>query len=116
MGKCEKFKKLSSDKRLKFAGRVHACFNCLKWRNHGKKECKAPRACAKADCKRKHHTLLHDALEKQFRERDQNPDNKKPQENKATEQILCTSISYTEPGNGEENQDGGPPVKTFPVL
>ncbi len=67
MAKCENFRKLSSNERLEVTNRVHGCWNCLKSKFHGKRECRAPRACAKPDCTRKHHTLLHDALEEQYK-------------------------------------------------
>ena len=57
---CSKFKALSVQARAKIAVKHNLCFNCLT-PDHRSRECGSTEQCASDGCKKKHHTLLHDA-------------------------------------------------------
>ena len=59
LGKCDKYKSLSPEKRMKTARELKLCFNCLT-DGHPRQECSSRYKCFASDCGRRHHTSLHD--------------------------------------------------------
>ena len=55
---CPDFLKLNADTRWNETRKLRLCFLCLKG-NHQFKECKSDNRCSVNNCKRKHHTILH---------------------------------------------------------
>jgi hypothetical protein len=53
--KCEKFKQLSTDAKVKFVRQNNHCYNCLGF--HRVETCTSVSRCQK--CNKKHHTMLH---------------------------------------------------------
>ena len=68
--KCDTFKSKSSDERLTLVKKEKLCFNCLNT-EHSVKDCKSRSSCFTTGCKRRHHTLIHDALSKRSTEKRQ---------------------------------------------
>lgn len=60
--KCEKYKNKPDNQKLSFVKSQRLCFNCLS-SNHPVKECPSKKSCFKPDCKKRHHTSLHYALD-----------------------------------------------------
>ena len=56
--KCRKFKVLPPQKKAQCVRKYKLCFNCL-CEGHSLENCESTHTCFEADCKARHHTLLH---------------------------------------------------------
>lgn len=59
LARCEDFKKLSADEKLKFVFSQYICISCLSSKDHRVKDCPTRRECKIDGCLKPHHRSLH---------------------------------------------------------
>ena len=92
--KCDVYLKMEPKERLKLIKTEKRCFNCLGI-DHGVKTCRSRHKCFSKDCHMKHHTTLHQALNKP-RQRPHPNVETKPEDTSSENQQGVKHVGYNE--------------------